>query len=478
MRRSVVLLGCVAALALGGCRRPATPPPAAPPPEAANPPAADAGLSDEEVLAASLARLAQFKREAEEAEAAARRPPDASVTPASAEATGLADGGLDPALAQELAVLTLTSLDDAVERVHVLFRQRSPAAIPALKRVCTAAENQTRGGDGAAAERALKRLRDLPTGDAAVRSALSHLAGTLALASTRAAHYEQAKDQARAALELEDTNPQAYLVLGELAFQGNDLGAAVDTWERGLRLNPAEPALTGRLERARTEIARVGGLERQSSEHFVVSFDGRADVPGARATLEVMEAAYRQVGALFQQYPDGPIPLVLYPQGSFAEQGHASWTAGVYDGKIRLPAEGAASQTLAFRGTLFHEYAHALFHRSTRGATGPTWLNEGFAEIAKLRGDPGPKLLCQASVHNFPLKSLHGAFGRLDRRHAFFAYLEARHALERIIERHGEEGVRNLLTTMATERDFPRAFERALGQDYDTFAQAFDTEQR
>ena len=198
----------------------------------------------------------------------------------------------------------------------------------------------------------------------------------------------------------------------------------------------------------------------------MVSFDGRADVPGARAALEVMEAAYRQVGGLFQQFPDGPIPLVLYPQGSFHEQGHASWTAGVYDGKIRLPVEGAAAQTLAFKGTLFHEYAHALFHRSTRGATGPTWLNEGFAEIAKLRGDPGPKLLCQASVHSFPLKSLQGGFGRLDRRNARYAYLEARHALERIIERHGEEGVRNLCHDGHRE-GLPTAFQRS-GQDFAT----------
>ena len=468
----------MAALAGVGCRREAAPPPPALEPAAARV-EVDAGPSDEEVLAASLERLARFKREAEEAAAAARPPPDAGALLGRAGDAGSPDDwGSDIAAKDELVKLKSASLDDAVERVLVLFRGQSRVAKVALQLVCTAAEAQASRGDVAAAERALQRLRELPTGDPTVRSALSGLAGRLAIASTKAAHYERAREQARTALELEDTNPQAYLVLGELAFQGNDLGGAMDTWERGLRLNPQEPQLSGRLERARAELARVGGLERVSSEHFVVSFDGRADVPGARATLEVMESAYRQVGALFQQFPDGPIPLVLYPHGSFADQGHASWTAGVYDGKIRLPAEGAAAQTLAFKGTLFHEYAHALFHRSTRGASGPAWLNEGFADIARLRGDPGPALLCQASVHSFPLKSLHGGFGRLDRRNAHYAYLEARHALERLIERHGEEGVRNLLAAMATEPDFSRAFERALGQDYESFSRAFDTELR
>ena len=466
----VLVLGAV------GCRRQAPARPPAPDQTAAKV-EVDAGPSDDEVFAASMARIAQLKREADEAEAAARRPTDAgrSLELARAAASPVGDGGI--VTAEAINHFAALSLDEAVERVHGLFRERSALAVPALVRTCTAAEKRALTGDVAGAERALARLREVPTGDAAVRSALSHLSGTLAVVSSKAARYEKARSQARTALELEDTNPLAYLVLGELAFQANDLGVAMDTWERGLRLNPEDPPLGARLERARVELAKVGGLERLSSEHFVVSFDGRADVPAARSTLDVMEAAYRQVGALFQQFPDGPIPLVLYPNNSFADQGHASWSAGVYDGKIRLPAEGAG-QTLAFRGTLFHEYAHALFHRSTRGAAGPAWLNEGFADVARLRGDPGPTLLCRPSTHSFPLRTLHAGFGRLDRRNAHYAYLEARHALERLIERHGEEGIRNLLAAMSTEPDFSRAFERAFGQDYDSFARAFDAEVR
>jgi hypothetical protein len=56
--------------------------------------------------------------------------------------------------------------------------------------------------------------------------------------------------------------------------------------------------------------------------------------------------------------------------------------------------------------------------------------------------------------------------------------MEARHALERLIERHGEEGIRNLLAAMSTEPDFSHAFERAFGQDYDSFARTFDAESR
>jgi hypothetical protein len=50
--------------------------------------------------------------------------------------------------------------------------------------------------------------------------------------------------------------------------------------------------------------------------------------------------------------------------------------------------------------------------------------------------------------------------------------------VERIIERHGEAGVRALLAEVSTGAPFATAFERALGEDYGTFAAAFDAEAR
>jgi len=454
---------------------------------AESPPPLDAGPSDEEVLASSLARLERAKREAEAATLAERAPgaskalageaPDAGKAPRGAAA--IVDAGLQAASAVELEsvaiLLARHELPEAVERVHSLFRARSSSAVPALLLVTKDAEFRVKAGDAVSVESVAARLRELPTSDAAVGAPLARLLGALAVASTKAAHYEQAKDEARQALELEESNAAAYLALGELSFQDNDLVGALDTWERGLRMNPTDRALALRLERGRREAAQVGGLERTASEHFVVSFDGRTDVSGARATLETMEAAYRAVGALFQLYPEGPIPLVLYPNRTFEQRGHASWTAGVYDGKIRVPAEGAAAQTRSYRGTLFHEYAHALFHRATRDVPAPHWLNEGLASFAGLRGDPGPAVTCPAG-HAFPLAGLSGAFGRLDRRSAHWAYLEGRHAVERLVERHGEEGIRTLLREVASQGDYRRGFERAFGEDPDEFARRFDAE--
>ena len=490
MRWSLVLLAVLIAGAVGVVvfRRPAAPPP---------PPAAtiaelasteDAGLSDDEVFARSMALLAEARHRAEEEDAARRSDPSTPLTQVRPDAGGALailksanDGGITPSVRAELETLARMLQDEqypgAVERVHALFRDRSPAAIPGLELVAATAIQQARAAGTRQIEPILPRLQELPTSDGRVRAPLAKLFATVALASAREGQPERSRQQARAALALEERTPDAYLALGEYQFQDNDLTGALDTWERGLRLDPGNVQLTRRLERGRSEAQRLGGLERVASEHFVVSFDGRSDVPGARATLEIMEAAYRSVGALFQLHPDGPIALVLYPEHSYELEGHAPWSAGVYTGKIRLPSAGADASSLRFRGTLFHEYAHALFQRATSGKGGPAWLNEGFAELAKLEADPRPALRCGPDVHLFPLKGLEGGFGRIgNHKQAHLAYLEARHAVEEIVGRHGPEGVRAVLAEVSRGAPFPVAFEKALGIEYDAFTRSFDAE--
>lgn len=484
------VLALVAAVAVVLLRRPAPAPRPSPGPVAAAVATEDAGPTDEEVFAASMARLAEAKRRADEEAASARGgAADAGPAPvdldgggalAALEAAG--DGGISPDVRAELERVAAQLLQDdypgALERVHGLFRARSAASVAALELFTVTAQAKARAGGLGQIEPLLSRVQELPTSEAAVRGPVARLLGTAAIASARAGQPERSRLQARAALALDERTPEAYLAMGEYQFQDNDLPGALETWERGLRMNPTDAALARRLEHGRAEAERLGGMERVASEHFVVAFDGRADVPAARASLEVMEAAYRGVGGLFQSYPDGPIPVVLYPERSFDKEGHASWSAAVYDGKIRLPSAGADLHSLAFKGTLFHEYAHALFHRATGGKGAPTWLNEGFAEVARLRADAGPAVRCGADAHAFPLRALEGGFGGLNRSAAWYAYLEARHAVERMIERHGEGGVRSLLAELSGGTPFALAFEKALGEEYATFAARFDGEAR
>ncbi|RPH66580.1 MAG: hypothetical protein EHM78_23290, partial [Myxococcaceae bacterium] len=242
MRRSLVLVavlvvaGAVAAVVL---RRQAAPPP---PPLVTAPvsaPASDAGLTDDEVFAASMARLAEARRRADQEAAALSADASTPGPPARPDAGGAlaalkaaADGGIAPpvrAVLQELArLLADDRYPDAVEQVHGLFRHRSAAAVPALELLAVTAQEVLRGGGLRRIEPILPRVEELPTADPAVRAPVARLLGSAAVASAKAGQFERSKLQARAALGLEDRTAEAYLALGEYEFQDNDLAGAVD----------------------------------------------------------------------------------------------------------------------------------------------------------------------------------------------------------------------------------------------------------
>src|SRR5262249_61030171 len=95
------------------------------------------------------------------------------------------------------------------------------------------------------------------------------------------------------------------------------------------------------------------------------------------------------------------------------------------------------------------------------------------------RPPPPPPLRCGPDVHLSPLKSLEGGFGQTgNHKQAHLAYLEARHAVEQIVERHGQAGVRAVLAAGSRGAPVAAAFERVLGEGYTTFAAAFDAESR
>ncbi|HMK72641.1 MAG TPA: hypothetical protein VK454_04840, partial [Myxococcaceae bacterium] len=317
-----------------------------------------------------------------------------------------------------------------------------------------------------------------PAAHPLVPPALAAIRGELAYAEFEAAQYDRAERQARVARELDETDANVIAVLGELELHRGDAAAALETCERGLRLHPAN----SRLQRCSTRAQRDGqkrtAPDEISSAHFTVSFEGRVDAEGARPTLETLEEAYRVVGALLGFQSPDRLPVILYPGWTFSEDGsHPAWAGGVYDGKVRVPSAGSTGQTLRFRGLVFHEYAHAVFQRVTRGAHTPTWLNEGIAELAKLRVDPAPPVPC-SSGHGLPLARLGPSFGALGVSDARRAYPEARHAVERLVARRGEDGLRALLAATGQSGDFERAFSEVYGERFDAFAQGFDAERR
>ncbi len=179
----------------------------------------------------------------------------------------------------------------------------------------------------------------------------------------------------------------AHDLLARTLYRSGENARAIQHWERALALAPDDEQVRAALERARREESVEGGLVVDlGAAHFTIKYDGARDLELGRLVARTLEGAYEEVGALLGRYPSTEVAVVIYPGRTFAATtGAHGWVAGLYDGKIRVPAQGlTAAPTHEVRRVLTHEYAHALL-RAVGGPRVPAWLHEGFAQVAEGR---------------------------------------------------------------------------------------------
>jgi tetratricopeptide (TPR) repeat protein len=210
-------------------------------------------------------------------------------------------------------------------------------------------------------------------------------AGSRATRGLAAAHLALGQDAyARSVLErglLEAPgDPGLLLLLGLVAERQDRQEEALATWEKALAARP-DPALRERIEALRRRIGVEEGYLRAEAAHFTLRYDGERTGPDLEAAiLSELEERFRDLVRRFDHLPAQPIAVVVYPQRAFYEATLAeSDVAGLYDGKIRLPAGGLRGLDGEARAVLLHELAHA-FITDKSGGRAPRWLQEGLAQ--------------------------------------------------------------------------------------------------
>jgi len=267
-------------------------------------------------------------------------------------------------------------------------------------------------------------------------------------------------------------------LLAKALYRLGENARAIERWERALELDPANAAVAEALERARREEAVEEDLYVDlGAAHFTIKYDGRQDAAIGRRVVEVLESAYQEVGGLLNRYPDAEVAVVVYPGRTFsAATGAHGWVAGLYDGKIRVPADGLAEAPAAeVRRVLTHEYAHALL-RATGGPRVPAWLHEGFAQVAEGRPrDRARRGLRQGSVPS--VGDLSKTFVReRDADEARRLYDAACDFVYYLIGRGGTPLLAELLDALGRNDGLDEAMERLYGDDLEGLFAAWRSE--
>lgn len=294
-----------------------------------------------------------------------------------------------------------------------------------------------------------------------------------------AAHLLGQSDAARRllvdALNVQPSLLPASLLLGEVLYRADDLNGAIQVYEQALAHAPTHKALATRLDAWRREAALHQGFAQKLGDHFTVLFEGPAEAELAAKAVEVLEAAYWRIGSALYSYPTGVITVVLYTREQFRDVTQSpDWAGGAYDGRIRVPVQGAMKNVREFQRVLTHEFTHALV-RSVASRGVPQWLNEGLAMYFEGSDTARQVELLRAAESKPPLTALEGPFSRMDGTAATLAYAQSAAAVKLLMDEAGPAAIVGLLTEIGHGVGFDAAFERHMHMPYAELARKLET---
>ncbi len=255
---------------------------------------------------------------------------------------------------------------------------------------------------------------------------------------------QEAMARLERALELEPGFTAASLLLGRLAFDEGDADLAIRTYEQALTHAPGNASIVRQLQEWRRETSAHQSFSDRRYERFRVMFEGRAeDALAARATA-VLDSAFFRIGEKLGDYPPDTIVAVLYTEQQFRDITRApAWAGGQYDGRIRIPAAGAAERPDLFDRVLVHELSHAIVAGIARRPV-PAWLDEGLAQYFEGADMNAARQRVAAAGRRIPLRDLEHGFGRLGPEAARLAYDESLLAVGVMLDRPGFGWIRLL----------------------------------
>lgn len=251
-----------------------------------------------------------------------------------------------------------------------------------------------------------------------------------------------------------------YFVLGKVLYLREDMEKAIEAWKSALALRE-DSETRAALEKALRERRVAGGFNRQRLSHFIVRYEGDQMEETGRMVLGSLERSYSYLKSTLGFAPSEPIIVILYARREYAELGGPHWSAGFFDGKVRVPVRGLVSLDQNVERTLQHELTHAFIFAQA-GDNCPRWLHEGIAEYCEgTRSEQYGKILAQKIEQDGDFSyCLTGQ--RCDVR---FFYPASISLLEYMLRSRGIGGIRDILSHLGNGMDIDGALEEVMDRD-------------
>ncbi|HUG71054.1 MAG TPA: peptidase MA family metallohydrolase [Pirellulaceae bacterium] len=275
----------------------------------------------------------------------------------------------------------------------------------------------------------------------------------------------KSKTLVQQALRFNPRSADAYAILGDIAYDTQELAHAKTAWDRAKQLDPSMTSIDERLNKLNSEQAIEKKFDRAGNVHFDLRYQDGIGYSSAYDLRSVLDQARRDVGRDFGYWPRHQIVVLVYSEEGFKQvrQG-PDWIAGLYDGKIRIPFPRSPAAQASLNSTLVHEYTHAIIHDITRDQC-PVWLNEGLAEFQEARTRKPDLQYLQAAVSNnrlIPLSSLDSAFQSRDANVAGLAYQQSYSLVAYLDQTYRFFRIRHILDKLSEGMSIDDAFQEEL----------------
>jgi Tol biopolymer transport system component len=222
-----------------------------------------------------------------------------------------------------------------------------------------------------------------------------------------------------------------------------------------------------------------------TSDHFEIFFYTGLDSL-ARRTLDLAEKTNAMLSARMGHTLGRRVPIILY--GSHNDFAQTNVTPELIDAgtggftellrnRVVLPFTGSYED---LRHVVVHELTHAYMFDLLYGGAGasliarqsffsvPLWFAEGLAEYYSLGIESNAEMFLRDGSVDGYLPPLRYAGG-------YIVYKQGQSALAYLVDRHGEDRLRDVLQRIRSMRSFDRAFQRSLGISIDRFDEQWRT---
>jgi hypothetical protein len=274
--------------------------------------------------------------------------------------------------------------------------------------------------------------------------------------------WDAAEKWARTALAYgaRDNAAEMHHLVGKAHYFREELADAIEEFRLALELKE-DASIRASLERAELEARTSSGFDRRRLSHFIVTYEGRTMENTGRMVLDTMERSYSTLVSQFGFEPGEPVVVILYSGRSYQEMGGPHWSAGMFDGKIRVPVAGLERLDQHIQTTLHHELVHAFVH-SRGGGSVPRWLHEGIAEhMEGVRSAQHGKRL--ASILNQG-KSLDHCLSSANCDVEIF-YPASASVVDFMVQSRGMGGIRDVLVSLGQGNEVDTSLREVFGRD-------------